>query len=184
MEIWINKRLYQYQIDYIMEKQKRKRLLRWLLFAGFVTGSIDALMTIVTNSKIPPEIIFKYIASGVFGKLAFSPGSEMVIYGVLFHYWIAFAWTVLFFLLYRQLIHLLRYRILFIPITGLIIWAVMNLAIVPLSQASASPMHLIGILKNIAILIFAFGLPITVIADRYYSSASETGQTYEAFKTS
>src|ERR1700759_3282280 len=152
-----------------MEKQKRKRLLRWLLFAGFITGSIDALMAIVTNSKIPPEIIFKYIASGVFGKLAFTPGSEMIIYGVLFHYWIAFAWTVLFFILYRQLIHLLKFRILFILVTGLVIWAIMNLAIVPLSQTAPQSMHLIGALKNIAILIFAFGLPITLIADRYYS---------------
>jgi len=167
-----------------MEKQKRKRLLRWLLFAGFITGSIDALMAIITNSKIPPEIIFKYVASGVFGKLAFTPGSEMVIYGVLFHYWIAFAWTVLFFILYRQLIHLLKFRVLFILFTGLVIWSIMNLAVVPLSQTAPQPMHLIGALKNIAILIFAFGLPITIIADRYYSLNSASEETYEVFKTS
>ena|SRR3569833_63712 len=167
-----------------MEKQKRKRLLRWLLFTGFITGSIDALMAIVTNSKIPPEIIFKYIASGVFGKLAFTPGSEMVIYGVLFHYWIAFAWSVLFFILYRQLIHLLKFRILLVLITGLVIWTVMNLAVVPLSQANAAPMHFIGAIKNMAILIFAFGLPVTLIADRYYSLGTRDEQTYEVLKTS
>lgn len=167
-----------------MEKRKRKRLLRWLLFTGLITGSIDALMAIVTNSKIPPEIIFKYIASGVFGKLAFSPGGEMVIYGILFHYWIAFAWSVLFFILYRQLIHVLKFRILFILVTGLVIWAVMNLAVVPLSQANAAPMHFIGAIKNMAILIFAFGLPVTLIADRYYPLAPRDEQTYEVFKTS
>lgn len=167
-----------------MEKQKRRRLLRWLLFTGFITGSIDALMAIVTNSKIPPEIIFKYIASGVFGKLGFTNGGEMIIYGILFHFWIAFAWSVLFFILYRQLIHLLKFRILFILVTGLVIWAVMNLAVVPLSQANAAPMHFIGAVKNMAILIFAFGLPITLIADKYYSLDPRREQAYEVLKAS
>jgi len=167
-----------------MEEEKRKRLLRWLLFTGLVTGSIDALMAIITNSKIPPEIIFKFIASGVFGKLGFTPGSEMIIYGVLFHYWIAFAWSVLFFILYRQLLHLLKFRILFILVTGIVIWAIMNLAVVPLSQAHPQPMHLVGALKNMAILIFAFGLPITLIADKYYSVSPRGEQTYEVLKTS
>ena len=165
-----------------MEKQKRKQLLRWLLFTGFITGSIDALMAIITNSKVPPETIFKYIASGVFGKLAFAPGGEMVFYGVLFHYWIAFAWTVLFFVIYRQLIHLLRYRVLFVLLTGLVIWGIMNLAVVPLSQASPSPMHFVGAIKNIAILIFAFGLPVTLIADRYYSINSVSQETYQGLR--
>lgn len=167
-----------------MEAQNRKRLLRWLLFAGFVTGSIDALLAIVTNGKIPPEIIFKYIASGVFGKLAFTPGGEMVIYGLLFHYWIAFAWTVPFFILYKQLIHLLKFRIVLIVGTGLVIWIIMNMVVVPLSQATPPPMHLIGALKNIAILIFAFGLPITIIAEKYYSLSPGGEQAYEVIKTS
>lgn len=168
----------------MIEQEKRKRLLRWLLFTGLVTGTIDALMAIVMNYKIPAALIFKFIASGVFGKLAFTPGTEMVIYGVLFHYWIAFAWSVVFFIVYRQILNVVKFRIFFILIIGTVIWAAMNLIIVPISQAHAQPIQLIGALKNIAILIFAFGLPITFMADKYYSAGPIEEQTYEAFKTS
>ena len=163
-----------------MEQANRKKLLPWFLFTGLLTGSLDALLAIIINNKVPASVIFKFIASGVFGNAAFGPGNEMIYYGVLFHYFIAFTWTILFFIFYNKLINTVKFRFALMLVTGIIIWAVMNLLILPLSQVHSQPFNVIGFMKNLGALILAFGLPITVIADKYY----ESEDIYRILKTS
>ena len=97
-----------------MEQANRKKLLPWFLFTGLLTGSLDALLAIIINNKVPASVIFKFIASGVFGNAAFGPGNEMIYYGVLFHYFIAFTWTILFFVFYNKLIDVVKFRFVLI----------------------------------------------------------------------
>jgi len=156
----------------MIEHTRGKKTLSWILLTGLLTGTIDATFAIVMNSKIPAALIFRYIASGIFGTAAFSQGTEMVYYGVLLHYCIAFTWTAAFFMLYPKLLNLVKFRSILILITGPIIWAGMNLIVIPLSHVASSPIHLAAALKDIGILIVAFGLPITVIADKFYTNTS------------
>ena len=153
-----------------MEQANRKKLLPWFLFTGLFTGTLDALLAILINNKVPAPIVFKFIASAVFGNAAFAPGNEMVYYGLLFHYFIAFTWTILFFVFYKKLINSIKFRFILMLVIGIIIWVVINLLVLPLSQVYSQPFNALGLIKNLAALILAFGLPITVLADKYYES--------------
>jgi len=153
-----------------MEHMGGKSLAGWILFTGIVTGTLDAILALLINFKVPAVIIFKFIASGLFGAAAFNMGTSAVLYGILIHYCIAFFWAIIFFLLYPRLIALMRYRIVLIIATGLVIWLVMNMAVLPLTSVHSQPFKLTGVLENIAALIIAFGLPVTMIADNSYDS--------------
>ncbi len=139
-------------------------LLTWLL-----CGTLDALSAIVINNKIPAAVIFRYIASGFFGRQAMSGVTDMVVYGVLFHYFIALIWTALLFSLYPYFIKVFRNKILTF-VYGLFIFFIMNYLVVPyLSHIVTKPMKAAGILKNMAALIIAFGFPIVWIAGKHFN---------------
>jgi uncharacterized membrane protein YagU involved in acid resistance len=151
-----------------MEHVKNKNLAGWIIFTGIITGTLDAILALLINFKVPAAIIFKFIASGLFGAAAFSMGTSAVLYGILIHYCIAFVWAIIFFLLYPKLIALIKYRIVLIIATGLVIWLIMNMAVLPLTSVHSQPLKLKGVLENIAALIIAFGLPVTMIAGNSY----------------
>lgn len=75
-----------------------------ILVVGFVAGTLDIIAAITVQSlkagKNSTEPVLKYIASGYFGKDAFAEGIEMLFAGLLIHYLLAFAFTILYFLLF------------------------------------------------------------------------------------
>ena len=54
----------------------------------------------------------------------------------------------------------------------ILVWCVMNLLVVPSSQAPNGPFELTSVLKNMTILIVCIGLPITLITN-YFASDRE-----------
>ncbi len=139
-----------------------------ILLIGLLTGTLDAIAACIWNYKVSPLVIFKFIASGVFGKAAFDGGAGMVAWGLLFHYFIAFSFSAVFYLLYPTVIRLIKDKYTAAIIFALITWLITNLLIVPLSQIGWKPMGIKGILIGFGILIFTIGLPISLIADRVY----------------
>src|SRR5258708_39219255 len=83
-----------------------RSLLLTILLTGLLVGTLDAIAAVI-QFIIPtwrnPVRIFEYIASGVFGTNTFSGGPIMAVTGLLFHYFIAIAWTSLFFTLYPRI---------------------------------------------------------------------------------
>ena len=149
---------------------KAEKLFRWILFTGILTGTIDILFAFIMNYHVPAVMILKFIASGLFGKAAFGKGVEMAYYGLVFHFFFAFLWTIIFFLLYTKLLNLLKFRYILIIIIGLVIWTVMNLIVVPLSKIPSQHFHFMNAIEDMAALILAYGLPITLIANKYYNT--------------
>lgn len=150
-------------------KTKNQGIVKYILLTWLLCGTLDALSAIVLNPQVPAAAIFKYIASGFFGKAATTGGVDMVLYGVLFHYFIALIFTVILFRLYPFLINIFRNKILLAFILGLLIFFIMNFLVVPyLSHIVQRPMKLAGVLKNMSALIVAFGFPIVFIANKYY----------------
>ena len=88
--------------------------------------------------------------------------------GLVFHYIIAFSFTILFFLLYPKLTILSKNRIITGIVYGLFIWAFMNLVVVPLSNVVHRPFKLEGMLINMAILVVLIGIPLSFMANAYY----------------
>ena len=140
-------------------------ILSWLL-----VGSLDitaAFINYYSRTGKDPRIVLNYIASAVFGDKAYNGSNAMQGYGLLFHFIVAFAWTLLFFLIYPKL-KLYRFnRILVAIIYGIVIWLTMNLAIVPLTKAATGPIVFKQALIGAAILIAAIGVPLSFIAYRF-----------------
>ncbi len=139
-----------------------------IVLIGFLTGTLDAIAACIWNYKVSPLVIFKFIASGVFGKAAFTGGAGMVAWGLFFHYFIAFSFSAVFYLLYPAFIRLIKDKYITAIIFALITWLITNLLVVPLSRIGWKPMGMTGILIGFGILIFTIGLPIALIADKAY----------------
>src|SRR5690349_4085736 len=75
-----------------------------ILLAGLVAGVLDGLAAVLSTYLLSgkgPEVVWKFVASGVFGsKTAFAGGTEMVMAGLIFHMCIAMIWAIIFYFLY------------------------------------------------------------------------------------
>ncbi|WP_153797952.1 hypothetical protein [Foetidibacter luteolus] len=139
--------------------------------AALLAGTLDILAAIIMFTSATgksPVIVLQFIASGVFGKAAFSGDPMMPVWGTLFHYMIATGFTLLYFWLYPKT-KLLRQNIFTSAVIyGIFVWAVMNLLIVPLSKTSPVPFDAARAVQAVLVLIICIGLPIAFIASRYY----------------
>ena len=141
---------------------------RTIILIGFLAGTLDAVAAIVV-SQASPAAVFKFIASGAFGAgQAFSGGSIMIFWGVIFHYFIAFSWTVLFFFMYPALPWLRKNKYISGLLYGIFVWIIMNRVVIPLSEIAQRPFNLKGALTGMSILMVAIGLPIAILTHRYY----------------
>ncbi len=144
-----------------------------ILKAGLLVGTLDILAAIVyyliQTGKKDGFVILKYVASGLFGKDAFSGGNVMVLTGLFLHYIIAFAFTVLLFWLFPRVNPFLKNKILMGIIYGGFIWMVMNLMVVPLSSIGKQPFNAVSAIVNMLILIACIGIPLSIRANNFYT---------------
>ncbi len=146
-----------------------------ILLTCLLTGTLDAIAAILLSYKIPPAIIFKFIASGWFGKPAMSGGTEMVLWGLIFHYLIAACFSVALFLLYPAVIKLLKNKYIAGLVYGLLIWGIINYGVLPLTNIPKGHghIHVVGLIKGIAALVICVGTPIALMADSYYKKIQD-----------
>ena len=150
-----------------------------LLKAGLLVGTLDILAAFLyfySKTGKDPLPVLTFIASGVFGKSAFSGGAEMMLAGLVLHYIIAFAFALVFFWLFPRLKELVKLNLLTGIVYGVIIWMVMNLVVVPLSNVSKQPFQWNTALINILILIACMGIPLSVMANSYYKKTERVVQ--------
>lgn len=147
--------------------------LQTILLAGCIAGTLDILSACTQyyiNTGKNPLRVLNYVASGVFGKeTAYAGGTTMPVLGLLFHYIIAFSFTVFFFWLYPKWKALSLNKFITAVGYGLFVWAVMNLLVVPMSQTPKGPFDISRAMIAAAILICMIGLPITLIVGNYYA---------------
>jgi len=152
-------------------------ILKPLLITGLIAGTLDGLAAVImyySKTGNNPMNVFRYIASGVFGSDAFSGGTLMAVWGIVFHYLIAFGWTTLFFLVATRLTILTRNWIVSGIIYGIVVWMGMSLVVVPLSNVpvSAGPKEWVGVIRAIAVLIVCIGFPAAYAAKKYVSKST------------
>jgi hypothetical protein len=149
-----------------------RSLILVIILTGLIVGTVDAILAILHFTLIAggkhPGTIFKYIASAVYGRTAFGGGAGMIGMGILFHYCIAFTFTILFFLIYPRLPLLSRNRWVTAILYALLVWSIMNLIVVPNTNAPKQPFHLSDAVIEASILVFSVGLPVSFMAYRYY----------------
>jgi len=138
---------------------------------GLLAGILDILAACIQSylmANVMPSTVLKYIASGVFGKSAFTGGFGMQVWGLLFHFVIAFACTASYFVLYPKITFLKKNWLVNAVLIALVAWVVTNLIIIPMSKIPNHPFSFSKALIALIILIFSIGLPISFFAKKFY----------------
>lgn len=156
-----------------MNKHKSKAAIVTVVKTGLLAGTLDIICALVQyylQTGKNPEVVLKFIASGVFGPSALKEDIPFAVYGLLFHYLIAFIWTIFFFLIYPKIPLLSRNRILTGCGYGFFVWVIMTRIVVPLSNTPKTPFSFGRAVIAVLILMFAIGQPISFLVNKYYSS--------------
>lgn len=153
--------------------EKKSKLATVIVITGLLAGTLDILAAVIRytiRTGNSPVRLLEFIASAVFGREeAFSGNTMMGVWGLTFHYLIAFTWTVIFFLAYPRTRLLRGNKFITAIAYGAVIWLIMNLIVLPLSRIPAAPFDLKQVIIGALILMAFVGLPISIMANRYYS---------------
>jgi RsiW-degrading membrane proteinase PrsW (M82 family) len=156
-----------------------KNAFKTILLSGLIAGSLDILAACTSfylRTGKGPGNVLRFVASGIFGKAALTDNTTIMWMGLLFHFIIAFAFTVVFFIIYPKVKFLHINIILTAVIFGMVAWLVMNLIVVPLSNTAKYPFDVINTIKGMLILICMIGLPLSIIFKRYFKNYNRRSQ--------
>lgn len=138
---------------------------------GFAAGLLDILFAFVNSGlrSVPPETVLQAVASGIFGKAAYSGGAVMALTGALLHFGMTMVMAAIFVFAYRR-IATLRSHVMIAGLTyGAAIFFVMKFVVLPLSNfpgKGAGPFNP----YNFAAHILLVGLPIALAARQWGTS--------------
>lgn len=138
-----------------------------ILVTWLIAGTLDGLAAVLFNIHNPLRV-FIFIASAIFGKVAYGGGIQIIVLGIVFHYLIAYIFTTFWFTLFPYIKKYLKNTYLIAAIYGLLTWVIMNLVIVPLSRLPKTAFHINGVAIGIIILMICIGLPIALMANKFY----------------
>jgi hypothetical protein len=149
-----------------------KRVLLIGLLAGFLDITYAYLDVYVHSGRFFTKM-FQYVAGGALGlTTSMQGGVPVMLLGIFFHFFIAFSFTLFFFLLYRKSkISALNPYVLAL-LYGIFIWCVMNLVVVPLSALPARPINYAKGAFDALMFGLTFGLPLVFGARRFFGVTS------------
>jgi uncharacterized membrane protein YagU involved in acid resistance len=142
------------------------------LFTIFVGGSIAGACDITyavgfsAYRGVAPMRILQSVASGLLGPASFNGGVATAVLGLCLHFFIAFIVAAIFYLASRLLPVVLRYTAVAGIAYGAVVYAVMNLVVLPLSAAPprTTAMPTVVMVTGLLVHMFGIGLPIALAA--------------------
>ena len=150
-----------------------KMVFKTIFWAGFIAASLDILGAIAVYARIQQKTttlkILQSIASAVFGKAAYSGGVEMGLYGLVFHFFIAFCFAAVYCFAFPYISFIRKHTIISGVLYGVLVWIVMNLVVLPITFQHAPSLAWDAALTGMVILILAVGLPISFITHIQYN---------------
>jgi uncharacterized membrane protein YagU involved in acid resistance len=160
------------------------RFTKAVLITTLIAGTLDIIAAHVhwtINAGSFPDKMFLGIASGAVGrKTAFSGGAGMYLLGFFIHYFISFSFTLLFFLVYPAFAKVSYNKYINAAVYGLFVWLTMNFVVLPLTALPQGPfVFTLNKAIGLFILMAVFGLPISIMADRYYKRTNMSKQKTE-----
>ena len=148
---------------------------RAIAVTGLIVGTMDIISAIIIVLWRGSTVtrLLQFIASGLLGPQAFQGGTGTAILGLALHFLIAFTLVIVFYVARRSVGLVRRHAISSGIIYGLIVYAVMNLLVLPLS--AAKPRHSVsGNLIQIGIHMFVIGLPTSLLLRRFLSASQNS----------
>ncbi|MDQ6808453.1 MAG: hypothetical protein M3Z64_03360 [Verrucomicrobiota bacterium] len=147
--------------------------LRVLSITGLLVGAMDIISALImaTLRGSTPMRLLQFVASGLLGRRAFEGGAATAALGLALHFVIAFGVVTVFYFARRK-VAVLRERPVAAGLTyGLVVFAVMNLVVLPLSAAKTRH-ALVPDLIQIAIHLFVIGLPTSLLIRRFSAATA------------
>ncbi len=142
-----------------------------ILLTGFTAGLLDITAActqyFIKTGKGPGNVL-RYVASGVFGKEAFTGGTTMAAWGLLFHFLIAFGLTIFFYWLYPRVTWIGKHKVVAGLLYGIFAWLITTQVIVTLSRIGHQPIVFSKALTAVLILMCCIGLPISLMINKHY----------------
>jgi hypothetical protein len=144
----------------------RKPAVFAIFVGGLIAGVFDLTYAIVFSAlhNVSPIRVVQSVASGLLGNAAFDGGLSTAILGVFLHFFIAFTWASIFYMLSRLIPFLTQHAVVSGLLYGALIYAVMYLIVLP---NSAYPIKinfaLSRVVINLVAHMFLIGLPIALV---------------------
>ena len=153
----------------------RHRGIQAILLGGLAAGVLDIadaiIYTLVRGGSAARML--QGIASGLLGQSAFQGGTATVALGLFLHFVIATGATAVFVAASLRVPALLRRPLIWGPLYGLIVYAVMRFVVLPLSLIRMQPFAFnIGFANQIFAHVFLVGIPIVVVASRLLTAGA------------
>ena len=143
--------------------------LKAIVWGGVACAVLDGIAVSVQFGlkQIKPLRVWQGVASGLWGERAFREGWVSGGFGLLLHFVIAFGVATVFVEACLQFSFLARAYWISGPLYGVIVFLVMNLAVVPLSRRPERRVSSQVIFVQLLIHVFFVGLPIAIAANRF-----------------
>lgn len=140
-----------------------------VLAGGLVAGTFDIVYTCIfwgLKRAVSPARIFQSVAAGLLGRASFDGGARTAALGLLLHYFIATSMSVTYYLVATRVSALGRRPLLLGAAYGLLLYAIMNFVVVPLSAAPPQSKDPLWLGLSVAVHAFLIGVPIALFARR------------------
>jgi uncharacterized membrane protein YagU involved in acid resistance len=140
-----------------------------ILIGAAIAGALDITYAIGFSALrgVAPIRILQSVASGLLGAPAFKGGVPVAALGLVLHFCIAFAWAAIFYLASRSIPFLTRHPVVAGLFYGFLIYAVMNLVVLPLSAFPRKlSFPLMVLVTGILVHMFCIGLPMSLAVRR------------------
>ncbi len=121
--------------DRLLFSMRRLSPFSAILTGGAIAGALDITYAIGFSALrgVAPVRILQSVSSGLLGASAFEGGTATAALGLLLHFCIAFLWAAIFYLASKAIPILTRHSVVAGLFYGVLIYAVMNLVVLPFS---------------------------------------------------
>jgi len=167
----------------------RNRARGWTLAlaGGLVAGTLDITFACVfwaLKASVPPERIFQSVAKGLLGPAAYQGGAATAALGLFLHYFIATSMSFTFFVVAQKWTALGRRPLPYGTAYGLLLYAIMNYVVVPLSAARGGRSGgALWVALSIVVHMFLIGFPIASFTSRGLGASRTEVSTPNASRT-
>ncbi len=148
---------------------RRLTALSAILLGGAIAGTLDITYAIGFSALrgVPSIRILQSVASGLLGAPAFNGGLQTAALGLILHFSIALSAAAIFYLASKEIPVLTRHPVVAGLSYGFLIFAVMNLVVLPLSAFPRKvSFPLVVLVTGILVHMFCIGLPISLAVRR------------------
>jgi uncharacterized membrane protein YagU involved in acid resistance len=139
------------------------------LAGGLVAGTLDiayACLFWALKRDVPAQQILQSVAAGLLGKASFEGGRATAARGRALHFMIALSMSVAYYLVSRRWALLWQRPFLCGAAYGLLLYAIMNYVVVPLSAAGPGSKDPLWVTLSIAVHALLIGIPIALAVRR------------------